>query len=204
MVAESYSDHKTLERVIQELTKMPTIGRRTAQRLAFYLLKASQEEVRSLVDAIIDLKKKVGFCSICGSITESGICSICADEKRDHGIICVVEEPGNVIRIEMTGEYRGVYHVLHGRLSPLDGIGPEQLRIESLLDRIRAGGVREVIIATSPTVEGEATCSYVADVIRPLGVKITTIATGVPIGSDLDLADEITLARALKGRAEIK
>ncbi len=204
MVAEPCSDHATLERVIQELTKMPTIGRRTAQRLALYLLKASQEEVKALVDAIVEMKQKVGFCSVCGSITESKICSICSDEKRDHGIICVVEEPGNVMRIEKTGEYKGVYHVLHGHLSPLDGIGPDELRIEELVKRIRRGGVREVIIATSPTVEGEATCSYVADILKPLGVKITTIATGVPIGSDIDLTDEITLARALKGRSEIK
>lgn len=204
MVGETHSDYSTLERVIQELTKMPTIGRRTAQRLALYLLKAPAEEVKALVDAIVEMKTKVGFCSVCGSITESKVCSICSDEKRDRGIICVVEEPGNVMRIEKTGEFKGVYHVLHGHLSPLDGIGPEQLTIKQLVERIKNGGVREVIIATSPTVEGEATCSYVADVLKPLGVKITTIATGVPMGSDLDLADEITLARALKGRAEVK
>lgn len=204
MVGETHSDYSSLERVIQELTKMPTIGRRTAQRLALYLLKAPEEDVKALVDAIVEMKTRVSFCSICGSITESKVCSICSDEKRDHGIICVVEEPGNVMRIEKTGEFKGVYHVLHGHLSPLDGIGPEQLRIKQLLERIKSGGVREVIIATSPTVEGEATCGYVADVLKPLDVRITTIATGVPIGSDLDLADEITLARALKGRAEVK
>lgn len=193
-----------IERLIQELSKMPTIGRRTAQRIALYLLKAPREEVTSLVDALVQMKDGVGYCAECGAITESDPCAICADPKRERSVICVVEEPGNVMGIEKTGEYRGLYHVLHGRLSPLDGVGPEDLTIDRLTERIKALGVQEIIIATNPTVEGEATCSYLAEVVKPLGVKITTIARGVPMGSDLDLADEMTLARAIQGRGEIK
>jgi recombination protein RecR len=193
-----------IERLIQELTKMPTIGRRTAQRIALYLLKAPSEEVEALANAMIDMKAKVTYCSECGAITEVDPCVICSDARRDRSVICVIEEPGNVIGIEKTGEYRGLYHVLHGRLSPLDGVGPEDLAIEKLSDRIQELGVEEVIIATNPNVEGEATCNYVAEVVRPLGVRITTIARGVPMGSDLDLADEITLARAIQGRGEVK
>lgn len=193
-----------IERLIQELTKMPTIGRRTAQRLALYLLKAPLDEVNALARAMIEMKKKVRYCSECGAITEQDPCVICSDSKRDRSVVCVVEEPGNVIGVEKTGEYRGLYHVLHGRLSPLDGVGPEDLAVDGLLERIKALGVAEVIIATNPNVEGEATCSYIAGLVRPLGVKITTIARGVPMGSDLDLADEVTLARAIEGRGEIK
>jgi recombination protein RecR len=195
---------KRIERLIQELAKMPTIGRRTAQRIALYLLKAPEEEVRSLVDAIVEMKEKVGYCSECGAISESDTCSVCADARRNRSVICVVEEPGNVLGIEKTGEYRGLYHVLHGRLSPLDGIGPEDLSIEGLTRRIVDLGIDEVIIATNPTVEGEATCNYIAAVVKPLGVKVTTIARGVPMGSDLDFADEMTLARAIKGRGDIE
>ena len=193
-----------IERLIQELTKMPTIGRRTAQRLALYLLKAPQEEVTALAKAMIEMKKRVKYCSECGGITEQDPCVICCDPKRDRSVICVVEEPGNVIGVEKTGEYRGLYHVLHGRLSPLDGVGPEDLSVDSLLDRVKTLGVSEIIIATNPNVEGEATCNYVAGLVKPLGIKITTIARGVPMGSDLDLADEVTLARAIEGRGEIK
>jgi recombination protein RecR len=193
-----------IERLIQELTKMPTIGRRTAQRIALYLLKAPAEEVTALASAMVDMKDKVMYCSECGAITEVDPCVICSDPRRDRSVICVIEEPGNVIGIEKTGEYRGLYHVLHGRLSPLDGVGPEDLSIDKLTDRVRALGVGEVILATNPNVEGEATCNFIADVVKPLGVKITTIARGVPMGSDLDLADEVTLARAIQGRGEIK
>jgi recombination protein RecR len=193
-----------IERLIQELAKMPTIGRRTAQRIALYLLRADEEEVRALVDAIVEMKDKVGYCSECGAISESEICSICSDARRDRSVICVVEEPGNVLGIERTGEYRGLYHVLHGRLSPLDGIGPEDLHIDRLARRIEELGIDEVIIATNPTVEGEATCSYLAGVLKPTGVKVTTIARGVPMGSDLDFADEMTLARAIRGRGDIE
>lgn len=193
-----------IERLIQELTKWPTIGRRTAQRLALYLLKAPEEEVRSLVNAIVEMKDKVGFCSQCGAISEGEICSVCSDPRRDRSVICVVEEPGNVLGIEKTGEYKGLYHVLHGRLSPLDGVGPEDLSVDKLAERIEELGVDEVLIATNPTVEGEATCNYIAGVVKPLGVRVTTIARGVPMGSDLDFADEMTLARAIQGRGELK
>jgi recombination protein RecR len=193
-----------IERLVQELTKMPTIGRRTAERIALYLLKAPAEEVTALVDAVVQMKDRVRYCSSCGAITEDDPCMICCDKRRDRSLICVVEEPGNVMAIEKTGEYRGLYHVLHGRLSPLDGVGPDDLTIDELAGRIRQLGVAEVIIATNPNVEGEATCSYVAGVMKPLGVRVTTIARGVPMGSDLDLADEVTLARAIQGRAEVR
>ena len=183
---------------------MPTIGRRTAQRIALYLLKAPSEEVRALAEAIVEMKNRVRFCSLCGGITEDDPCPICSDKRRDRSVVCVVEEPGNVMAIEKTGEYRGLYHVLHGRLSPLDGIGPDDLTIRELVERIKALGIKEVIIATNPNVEGEATCSYVASVVRPLAVRTTTIARGVPMGSDLDLADEVTLARAIQGRGEVR
>jgi recombination protein RecR len=193
-----------IERLVQELSKMPTIGRRTAERIALYLVKAPLEEVAALADAIVQMKERVRYCSRCGAITEGDPCPICADKRRDQALICVVEEPGNVMAIEKTGEYNGLYHVLHGRLSPLDGVGPDDLTIDELVRRIRALGVREVIIATNPNVEGEATCSYVAGVLKPLGVMTTTIARGVPMGSDLDLADEVTLARAIVGRGEVR
>lgn len=186
------------------MSKMPTIGRRTAQRIALYLLKAPPEEVTALVDAVVEMKDRVRYCSRCGGITEEDPCMICQDTRRDRSVICVVEEPGNVMAIEKTGEYRGLYHVLHGRLSPLDGVGPEDLAIDELARRVESLGVKEVLIATNPNVEGEATCSYVASVVKPLGVKITTIARGVPMGSDLDLADEVTLARAIEGRGEVR
>jgi len=183
---------------------MPTIGRRTAQRIALYLLKAPSDEVKALVDSVVEMKARVRFCSQCGGITEEDPCPICSDRRRDRSVVCVVEEPGNVIAIERTSEYRGLYHVLHGRLSPLDGVGPEDLTIRELMERIKSLGIKEVIIATNPNVEGEATCSYVASVVRPLGIRITTIARGVPMGSDLDLADEVTLARAIQGRGEVR
>ncbi|HEC82997.1 MAG TPA: recombination protein RecR, partial [Firmicutes bacterium] len=158
---------ESLERLIQELSKMPTIGRRTAQRLALYLVKAPKEEVEALVDAIVKMKQRIRFCSECGALTEDEICSICSDPKRDRSVICVVEEPGNVMRIEGTGEYKGLYHVLHGRLSPLDGIGPEDLSLDRLKQRIEELGVSEVIIATNPNVEGEATSNYIAQALKP-------------------------------------
>jgi recombination protein RecR len=193
-----------IERLVQELTKMPTIGRRTAERIALYLLKAPAEEVTALVDAVVQMKERVRYCSLCGGITEDDPCMICSDTRRDRSMICVVEEPGNVMAIEKTGEYHGLYHVLHGRLSPLDGVGPDDLTIDELAGRIRQLGVSEVMIATNPNVEGEATCSYIAGVVKHLGVRTTTIARGVPMGSDLDLADEVTLARAIQGRAEVR
>jgi recombination protein RecR len=193
-----------IDRVIEELSKLPTIGRKTAQRLALYLIKAPADEVAALVDALMDMKRNVGYCSRCGALTEEDPCSICADERRDRRTICVVEEPGDVLAIERTGEYRGLYHVLHGRLSPLDGIGPEDLAIKELVERVERLGIEEVIIATNPTVEGEATCNYIAGIVDDMGVEATTIARGVPMGSDLEFADGITLARAFKGRSRLK
>jgi recombination protein RecR len=193
-----------IERVIEELSKLPTIGRKTAQRLALYIVKSPREEVSALADAIMDMRSNVRFCSECGALTEGDRCDICLDERRDRHTICVVEEPGNVMAIEKTGEYRGLYHVLHGRLSPLDGVGPEDLTVDKLVDRVRDLGVAEVIIATNPNVEGEATCNYVAGVLHELGVDVSTIARGVPMGSDLELADQVTLARAIQGRSRVR
>jgi len=193
-----------VERVIEELAKLPTIGRKTAQRLALHLIKTPAEEVSALVDAIVEMRERVGYCSECGSLTEEELCAVCRDERRDRRTICVVEEPGNVMAIEKTGEYGGLYHVLHGRLSPLDGIGPDDLTLDKLVERVKKLGVTEVIIATNPTVEGEATCNYVAGVVSGLGVTASTIARGVPMGSDLDLADQATLARAIQGRSRVR
>lgn len=193
-----------IERVIEELTKLPTIGRKTAQRLALYILKTPVDEVGALADAIIEMRRRVRFCSECGALTEDDLCAICSDQRRDRHTICVVEEPGNVIAIEKTGEYRGLYHVLHGRLSPLDGVGPEDLTVDKLVERVRGLDVKEVIIATNPNVEGEATCNYIAGVLNEIGVDASTIARGVPMGSDLELADQVTLARAIQGRSKVR
>jgi recombination protein RecR len=193
-----------IERAIEELTKLPTIGRKTAQRLALYILKTPRDEVSALADAILEMRKKVRFCSECGALTEEDLCAICRDGRRDRHTICVVEEPGNVMAIEKTGEYRGLYHVLHGRLSPLDGIGPEDLTVDRLIERVKELGVAEVIIATNPNVEGEATCNYIAGVLGEIGVNASTIARGVPMGSDLELADQVTLARAIQGRSKVR
>ena len=193
-----------IDRAIEELSKLPTIGRRTAQRLALYILKTPRDEVNALADAILEMRKKVRFCAQCGALTEEDLCAICTDERRDKSTICVVEEPGNVIAIEKTGEYRGLYHVLHGRLSPLDGVGPEDLTVDKLIARVKGLDIAEVIIATNPNVEGEATCNYIAGVLGEIGVDASTIARGVPMGSDLDLADQVTLARAIQGRSKVR
>ena len=193
-----------IDRAIEELSKLPTIGRKTAQRLALYMLKTPRDEVNALADAILEMRKKVRFCTQCGALTEEDLCAICTDERRDKGTICVVEEPGNVIAIEKTGEYRGLYHVLHGRLSPLDGVGPEDLTVDKLVARVKGLDIAEVIIATNPNVEGEATCNYIAGVLSEIGVNASTIARGVPMGSDLDLADQVTLARAIQGRSKVR
>ena len=193
-----------IDRAIEELSKLPTIGRKTAQRLALYILKTPRDEVNALADAILEMRKKVRFCAQCGALTEEDLCAICTDERRDKGTICVVEEPGNVIAIEKTGEYRGLYHVLHGRLSPLDGVGPEDLTVDKLIARVKGLDIAEVIIATNPNVEGEATCNYIAGVLSEIGVNTSTIARGVPMGSDLDLADQVTLARAIQGRSKVR
>ena len=192
-----------LARLIEQLQKLPGIGAKGAQRLAFHLLRNPREDAERLCDAIRDVKEQVTYCSICNNITATDPCSLCTGGSRDARLICVVEEPQNVFVIEKTREYRGVYHVLMGVLSPLHGVGPDDLKVKGLLDRVGAGGVEEVILATSPTVEGEATALYLARLLKPLGVRVTRIAMGVPVGSDLEYADEVTMTRAMEGRRDI-
>ncbi len=194
---------ESIGRLIDELTKLPGIGEKTAQRLTFFLLKAPEEDVRELANALIAVKDHVTYCSVCGNITEYDPCRICRDDRRNKQIICVVEEPNDLFAIERTREYSGVYHVLMGTLSPLDGIGPEDIRIQELLGRLQQTPCDEVIIATNPNVEGEATALYLAKLLKPLGIKITRIAHGIPVGGDLEYADEITMTRALEGRREL-
>lgn len=191
----------SVERLVEELSKMPGIGRKTAQRLTFYILKSRKEEAESLAKAILDVKSKVNYCSICYNITEEDPCSICKDSKRDRSIICVVEEANDVLALDRTEEYKGLFHVLGGTLSPLDGIGPDDLRIKELLNRLKKD-VKEVILATNPDTEGEATAIYLSKLIKPLGIKVTRIARGLPVGGDLEFADQVTLIRALEGRIE--
>lgn len=193
---------QALEILIGELSKLPGIGRKTAQRLALHLLKTDNDDANRLANAILDVKKKIRYCSVCWNITEKDPCSICADNNRDHSSICVVEDPIDVLALEKTNEFHGVYHVLGGALSPLEGIGPEQLKTKELLSRF-GGRVNEVILAMNPDVEGEATTIYLANLLKPLGVKVTRIARGVPVGGDLEFADEATLVRALEGRITI-
>ena len=201
---------KILEQLIEELVKLPTIGQKSAQRLALHLLRAPREDAIRLSEAIRALREKVGFCGICGNFSEADPCPICTDTRRDGTMICVVEQPGDVIALERTGQFRGRYHVLGGALSPLDGITPEALRIRELLVRIRtgdeggAGEVLEVILATNPNVAGEATALYLTRLLAPVGIKVTRIARGVPMGSDIEYSDLVTLARALEGRQRVE
>jgi recombination protein RecR len=194
---------ESLENLIEELTKFPGIGRKTAQRIAMFILKQPKEEVEKLVKAIIDVKEKIKYCSICFNITETDPCPICSNPKRDKSTICVVEEPMDVLAIEKTNEYNGVYHVLGGVINPLEGIGPEDLKIKELISRISAGGVNEVIIALNPSVEGETTSMYVANLIKPFGVKVSRIARGLPIGTALEYADTATIVRAIENRTTL-
>ncbi len=187
-------------RLIEEFAKLPGIGPKTAQRLTFHLLRSSKEEAASLAEAILDMKEKVGFCSTCFNISENSVCGICSDDTRDRSVICVVEEALDVLALERTREYKGSYHVLHGAISPIDGVGPEKLRIAELLERVRNTKVSEVIVATNPNTEGDVTAAYLATVLAPSGVKVTRLARGLPAGGDLEYADELTLARALEGR----
>jgi len=190
------------ERLIDELRKLPGVGRKTAQRLAFHLLKVTREEALALSQAIVEAKERVRLCSICYGITEKDPCEICADRNRDSQTLCVVEEATDVLAFERTADFSGRYHVLGGSLSPLDGIGPEEIRVKELVERVGREGVGEVIIATNPNAEGEATALYIARLVKPLDVKVTRIARGLPVGSDIDLADEVTLSRALRGRTD--
>jgi recombination protein RecR len=192
-----------LARLIEHLQKLPGIGAKGAQRLAFHVLKNPRDDAERLCDAIRDVKEQVTYCSICNNITAADPCIFCSSDTRDIRIVCVVEEPQNVMVVEKTREFRGRYHVLMGVLSPLHGVGPDDLKIKGLLERVGAGGIEEVIIATSPTVEGEATALYLARLLKPLGVRVTRIAMGIPVGSDLEYADEVTMTRAMEGRRDI-
>lgn len=196
-----FKSSESVDRLIEEFSKLPGIGRKTAMRLAFYVLKEDKTEAERLAQALLDVKERVKYCSICFNITETDPCFVCQDEKRDKSIICVVEEANDVLALEKTGEYKGLYHVLGGALSPLDGIGPDNLRAKELLLRLK-DEVNEVILATNPNVEGEATAIYLSKLIKPLGIKVTRIARGLPVGGDLEYADQVTLMRALEGRRE--
>jgi recombination protein RecR len=192
-----------LARLIEQLQKLPGIGAKGAQRLAFHILKNPREDAEQLCGAIRDVKEQVTYCSVCNNITAADPCTFCTGAARDRRVICVVEEPQNVMVVEKTREFKGLYHVLMGTLSPLHGVGPDDLKIKGLLDRVRAGGVEEVILATSPTVEGESTALYLARLLKPLGVRVTRIAMGIPVGSDLEYADEVTMTRAIEGRRDL-
>lgn len=187
----------------EQFAKLPGIGMKTAQRLAYFVMGMSDEDAQAFADAIINAHSTVKECSICCNLTDSGVCPICSDDMRDPSTICVVETPKDITAFERTNEYKGVYHVLHGLISPLDGVTPKQIRIKELLDRIKKGGVKEVIMATNPTVEGEATAMYISKLLKPLGIKVTRLAFGLPIGGTLEFADEVTLFKALENRSEI-
>ncbi len=194
---------KALGRMVDSFMKLPGIGRKSAERLAFAVLGMPREEAAAIAQAIIDLKNSSRYCTVCNNITEDDVCGICRDPRRDETVLCVVEEPSNILVLEKTGTFRGKYHALLGALSPLDGVGPEDLRIDGLLDRLKAGGVKEVILATNPTVKGETTALYLAKIIKPLGISVTRIAYGLPVGGDIEYADENTVQRALQGRREM-
>lgn len=192
-----------IARLIEEFRRLPGIGPKSAQRLAFYIINLGEGEAVRLAQAIIDAKHKVRLCSVCCNITEKDPCAICSDDRRDRSLICVVEKPSDAASIEKGGKYRGLYHVLHGSISPLDGVGPDQIRIKELLGRLSPPSVGEVIVATNPNTSGEATAMYIREILKPLGIKVTRIAQGVPVGSDLEFADNSTLAHALEGRREM-
>jgi recombination protein RecR len=193
----------SLQNLIDQFKRLPGIGAKSAQRLAFHVLKTPREDAERLVDAIRDVKDRVTYCTICNNFTDVDPCQYCADPARDHRLVCVIEEPQNVNVIEKTGGFRGVYHVLLGSLSPLQGIGPDDLKIKGLLSRLASDQIEEIILATNPTVEGEATAIYLARLLKPLGVRVTRIATGIPVGSDLEYADELTMGKAMEGRREV-
>lgn len=194
---------RSVTRLIEEFHRLPGIGPKTAQRLTFYLLRASRTQVDGLAEAIHDLREKITVCALCQNIAEDNPCNVCRDETRDRTMICVIEEPLDLVAIERTREYKGLYHVLHGAISPVEGIGPEDLRIKELLERLRDGRVTEVLLATNPNLEGEATAMYIERLIKPLGIRMTRLARGLPVGGDLEYADEVTLTRALEGRREV-
>ncbi|EOD00362.1 recombination mediator RecR [Caldisalinibacter kiritimatiensis] len=190
-------------KLIEEFSKLPGVGQKTAQRLAFHVLNMKNTDATELANAIVNAKKNIKYCSICGNLTDKDPCFICRNKKRDESVICVVEDPRDIISMERTKEFNGLYHVLHGSISPMDRVGPEDIRIKELLHRIKDGVVEEVILATNPTIEGEATAMYISKLLKPMGIKTTRIAHGVPVGGDLEYADEVTLSKALEGRREI-
>jgi recombination protein RecR len=192
-----------LARLINEFKRLPGIGQKSAQRIAFHVLRAGRQDAEQLAQAILDVKDKLGLCRVCNNISDSDLCQFCRDTGRDPHVVCVVEEPHNIVSVETTRQFEGRYHVLHGSLSPLRGIGPESLKIKGLVERIGQGEITEIVVATNPTVEGEATAVYLARLLKPLGVKVTRIAMGVPVGSDLEFADEVTMSKAMEGRREM-
>lgn len=194
---------KPLNRLINELSRLPGIGGKTAQRLAFHILSMDEKSAIELANAISDAKKSMRYCSVCGNLTDMDPCAICSDDSRDKSTICVVESPKDVVAMEKIREYRGYYHVLHGAISPMDGIGPDDINLRSLIVRLQDEAVKELIIATNPNIEGEATAMYIARLIKPSGIKVTRIAHGIPVGGDLEYADEVTLLKAVEGRREL-
>jgi len=192
-----------ISRLIDELKHLPGIGQKTAQRLAFHLLRAKPEDAMALANAIRDAKQNIKFCSVCNNITDADPCFYCTSATRNHKIICVVEEPINIMAIEKTRQFGGLYHVLGGSLAPLQGVGPDQLKIKSLIERMKGAGTEEIIIATNPTAEGEATAVYLSKLLKPLGVRVTRIGVGIPVGSDLEYADEVTMMKAMEGRRDL-
>lgn len=199
----SSSTAAPLARLIDEFHKLPGVGPKSAQRLAYYLLRMPPQEAQALAAAILDVKERVSLCSICQNVTEIDPCRVCSDDRRDRTIICIVEEPLDILAMERSGNYQGLYHVLHGAISPMDGIGPEDLKTAELLHRLRSGEVVEIILATNPNLEGEATAMYLTRLLKPLGVRVTRLARGLPVGGDIEYADDVTLARALDGRQEM-
>ena len=203
MSADSTSAAEPIARLIEEFSKLPGIGPKSAQRLTYHLLRAPAGEVTALADAIRNLKEKLALCSVCLNITDSDPCTICSDEERDHTKICIVEEPIDILPLERTKKYKGLYHVLYGVIAPADGVGPDELKIKELVSRLNDGAVTEVILATNPNLEGEATAMYLQRLIAPFNIKITRLARGLPYGADLEYADDVTLSRALEGRQEM-
>lgn len=192
-----------ISRLIEEFSKLPGVGRKTAQRLAFHVINMNMNDVEALSKAIVDAKKEIRYCSICYNITDKEICSMCSNKNRDSSVICVVEDPRDVAAMEKTKEFNGQYHVLNGVISPMDGIGPDMIRVKELIQRLSNQDVKEIIMATNPTIEGEATAMYIARLLKPMGIKVTRIAHGLPVGGDLEYADEVTITKALEGRREI-
>ncbi len=198
---ENYSE--PIDRLINEFSKLPEVGRKTAQRLAFHVINMNENDVKGLAKALVDVKQEIKYCSVCCNISDSDVCTICSNSHRDASTICVVEDPRDVAAMERTKDYNGKYHVLNGVISPLDGVGPEMLNIKELISRLGDGQVKELIMATNPTIEGEATAMYISRLVKPMGVKVTRIAHGLPVGGDLEYADDVTISKALEGRREI-